>query len=247
MVHFESELEGKTHILHINLCHLLPLLFPAFILNCGELWQGLRPQDWVLDPKFDGAMGLDLGSYECDPQGHEEEIYTPAKDIRWQDPVVNTRWNELKQIYRELYPHDDTFKFNIDDKRVALREILLMRAHEVDNFAKSFRNQIIHASNSVSQICSAEAVDEICRVSGENGMPHLWDNFVCNKCSLSPGYTVSRNGWCQSCQLEQRLEGSVVPEDQLMGFEFTPDSDEAVAKGIAAESWRKEGENCNAL
>lgn len=219
------------------------LLFTAFILNCGELWQGLRPQDWVLDPKSDGAMGLDLGSYECDPQGHEMDIYTPAKDIRWQDPIVNTRWNELKQLYRDLYPHTDLSKFNIAAKKVALRELLLMRANEIDIFAKSFRNQIIHAANSVSQICPEESGEEITTVA------NLWQHFVCNKCSLSPGYTLSRNGWCQSCQLMERLSGmgGVVSEDQEMGYEFTPDSDDAVAQGIAAESWRKDGENCNAL
>ena len=90
-------------------------LFPAFILNCGELWQGIKPEDWGLDIKSD------LGSYECVPEGQQVDIYTPAKEIRWKDPVVNTRWNELKQAYSQLYPYDDTSQMNIAAKRVWLQ------------------------------------------------------------------------------------------------------------------------------
>ena len=136
-------------------------------------------------------------------------------------------------MYRDMCPQADISSFGLKRKQDAIQEILLIRAAEIDSFTSEFRNQAIAAITELG----APAEGNICEVE------YLWQTEMCNNCSTAPGYLVSRNAYCQSCQHEVRLDGDDVPIAPMPGFEWTPDADDAVKKGIAAESWRRDGQS----
>ena len=219
------------HPIFIDIRHLKHSLTPrpCPALESLLIWrvgQGLEVKDWFTESEK-----------SRDNRDLSETPSTPGKPtaatIRWDNDTVAKRWNELKQVYREIFPEADISSFGLKQKQDAVQEILLIRAAEIDSFTSEFRNQAIAAITELG----APAKGNICEAE------YLWQTEVCFKCSLAPGYLVSRNGYCQSCQQEERLMGQDVPSAPMPGYEWTPDADDAVKQGIAAESWRRDGQS----